>query len=193
MTSTLRMGWIALALCVAGGLFASGAEAGGPPSMSLYAGYGKMMEDGGPDGSFAFRGNAFMMMDPVIGLGAELGYTWLGTQPVDPLVPALGDLDQSVYHITANIRARGMTGSIRPYGIGGLGLYGLHASAGGASDTQTKFGFNLGGGIMHRFADSSTGLGIEARWHMVPNGVVDSGGNESMLDMLTVTAGVDFN
>jgi len=27
----------------------------------------------------------------------------------------------------------------------------------------------------------------------VPNGVIDSGGNESAMDMLTVTAGVDFN
>src|SRR5262245_8916082 len=171
MTSTLRMGWIALALCVAGALFASVADAGGPPSMSLYAGYGKMMEDGAPGGSFAFRGNAFMMMDPVIGLGAELGYTWLGTEEISP---ALGDLDQSVYHITANIRAPGATGNIRPYGIGGLGLYGLHASGGGISETDTKFGFNLGGGLMHRFADSGTGLGIEARWHMVPSGVVDT-------------------
>ena len=190
MNSTLRMGWIVAAVCVAGSLSAAAAKADPMTwSGSLYAGYAKMMEDGAPSGSLGFRGNMFAMVDPVIGIGAELGYSWLGNTDLG----TLGELKQSVYHATANIRARGVTGAMRPYAIGGLGMYGLHASLGSASDTETKFGFNLGGGIQHRFTDSSTSLGVEARWHMVPNGVIDSGGNESALDMLTVTAGVDFH
>ena len=191
MISTLRSGWIAVALTVATGWFASVAHAG-PPSYSFYAGYGKMMEDGSPNGSFAFRANGFMMMDPVIGVGAEGGYTWLGSTPTNN--PTFGDVQQNVYHFTANIRARGVQGSMRPYGIGGLGLYGLHASDNVSSDTRTKFGFNIGAGISHKFPDSGTGLGLEARWHMVPNGVIDTATlQESTLDVLTITAGVDFN
>ena len=190
MHSTLRMGWIVTAVCVAGSLSASAVKADPTTwSGSLYAGYAKMMETGAPNGSLGFRGNGFAMVDPVIGIGAEVGYSWLGTTNLG----TLGDLKQSVYHATANIRARGVTGSMRPYGIGGLGLYGLHASDNSGSATTSKFGFNLGGGVQHRFPDSSTSLGIEARWHMVPKGVIDSGGKESALDMLTVTAGVDFN
>src|SRR5262245_10413792 len=112
MLSTLRSGWIAVALTVATGLFATAAHAG-PPSYSFYAGYGKMMEDGAPNGDFAFRANAFMMMNPVIGVGGEGGYTWLGkTSTGDPII---GDVDQNVYHFTANVRARGVQGSLRPY------------------------------------------------------------------------------
>src|SRR5262249_31572286 len=122
----------------------------------------------------------------------EGGYTWLGKAPTGD--PVFGDINQSVYHFTAQVRARGVQGSLRPYGTGGLGLYGLHASDNVASDTRTKFGFNIGAGISHKFPDSGTGLGLEARWHMVPSGVVNtSTGEQSTLDMLTVTAGVDFN
>jgi hypothetical protein len=191
MFSTLRSGWIAVALTVATGLFATAAHAG-PPSYSFYAGYGKMTNSGAPSGDFAFHANAFAMMNPVIGLGAEGGYAWLGSQSTgDPL---LGDLKQNVYHFTANIRARGVQGSMRPYGIGGLGLYGLHASTDQSSATTTKFGFNIGAGLSHRFPDSSTGLGLEARWHLVPDGAKDlSTGSTSTLNMVTITAGVDFN
>jgi hypothetical protein len=191
MISTLRSGWIAVALSVATGMFATAAHAG-PPSYSLYAGYGKMTNSGAPSGDFAFRGNAFMMMNPVIGLGAEGGYAWLGSTATND--PVIGDVKQNVYHFTANIRARGVQGSLRPYGIGGLGLYGLHASDNLTSDTSTKFGFNIGAGLSHKFPDSNTGLGLEARWHMVPDGAVDtSTGDKSTLNMVTVTAGVDFN
>jgi hypothetical protein len=191
MISSLRSGWIAVALSVATGFFATAAQAG-PPSYSFYAGYGKMMESGAPSGNFAFHANAFAMMDPVIGIGGEGGYAWLGSSPTGD--PIAGDLNQNVYHFTANVRARGVQGSLRPYGIGGLGLYGLHASDNLGSSTTTKFGFNIGAGLSHKFPDSSTGLGLEARWHLVPDGARDtSTGQTSTLDVLTITAGVDFN
>ena len=189
MFSTLRTGWIAVAVTVMGGLFATAAQAG-PPSMSFYAGYGKMMEDGAPNGNLAFHANAFMMANPVIGVGAEGGYAWLGSQT---FAQPIGELKQNVWHFTGNVRVRGVQGSLRPYGIGGLGLYGLHVSDDAGSANDSKFGFNIGAGISHKFPDSSTGLGLEARWHMVPNGAVNGLGEESTLDIMTITAGVDFN
>ncbi|HEV8480713.1 MAG TPA: outer membrane beta-barrel protein [Candidatus Eisenbacteria bacterium] len=196
MFSTLRTGWIAVALSVMGGLFATAAQAG-PPSMMFQAGYGKMVEDGAPNGDLAFHGNAFMMANPVIGVGAEGGYAWLGSTATNT---AFGDIKTNVWHVTGNVRVRGVTGSIRPYGIGGLGVYGLHESDNTGSGSDTKFGFNIGGGLTHKFPDSSTGLSLEARWHMVssvPNSFSNPASTtpfeNSTLNMVTITAGVDFN
>jgi opacity protein-like surface antigen len=57
----------------------------------------------------------------------------------------------------------------RPYAIGGIGLYRLKASAefGGIdiSDTQTKFGLNVGGGFTFNLSGFETF--VEARFHSV--------------------------
>jgi opacity protein-like surface antigen len=57
----------------------------------------------------------------------------------------------------------------RPYAIGGLGLYRMKASAefGGVdiSDTQTKFGINVGGGFTFNLSGFETF--VEARFHSV--------------------------
>lgn len=57
----------------------------------------------------------------------------------------------------------------RPYAIGGLGIYRLKASASFAgldiSDTQTKFGLNVGGGFTFDLSGFETF--VEARFHSV--------------------------
>ena len=57
----------------------------------------------------------------------------------------------------------------RPYAIGGLGLYRLKASAEfngvDISDTQTKFGINVGGGFTFNLSGFETF--VEARFHSV--------------------------
>ena len=57
----------------------------------------------------------------------------------------------------------------RPYGIGGLGLYRLKASGDidgfDISDTQTKFGLNVGGGFTFNLSGFETF--VEARFHSV--------------------------
>jgi opacity protein-like surface antigen len=57
----------------------------------------------------------------------------------------------------------------RPYAIGGIGLYRMKASAEFAgvdiSDTQTKFGLNVGGGVTFNLSGFETF--VEARFHSV--------------------------
>ena len=57
----------------------------------------------------------------------------------------------------------------RPYGIGGVGVYRLHFSGefGGfdVSDSQTKFGINVGGGFQFNLSGFETF--VEARFHSV--------------------------
>lgn len=57
----------------------------------------------------------------------------------------------------------------RPYAIGGIGLYRMKASAEFAgvdiSDTQTKFGLNVGGGFTFNLSGFETF--VEARFHSV--------------------------
>src|SRR5262245_18584278 len=45
---------------------------------SIYAGFAKDTETGAPSGSIGFRGNMFAMVHPVLGIGPEVGYHFLG-------------------------------------------------------------------------------------------------------------------
>jgi opacity protein-like surface antigen len=175
---------------------------------SLYAGFAKATEDGAPDGSIGFRGNVMAMVHPVIGLGPEVGYHMLGSQKfttADPNPSNPGgrldfDTDFKVLQATAQVMARGQRGTVHPFATGGMGLYSMKTNAsveefnsGGTSlgtasadDTQSKFGFNLGGGLQYKPGTSSMGFGAEFRWHSIQT-------EGSSTDMLTVMAGVNFN
>jgi hypothetical protein len=79
---------------------------------SLYLGYGKATNDGAPDGSLGGRANAFAMVHPAIGVGAEVGYYNLGT------ISEMGaEMSMKTWAVTGNVMARGMTGSVRPFGV----------------------------------------------------------------------------
>ena len=82
-------------------------------SGSAYLGYAKATNDGAPDGSISGRANAFAMVNPVLGIGAEVGHMRLGT--LDE--PGLGEFSISTWNVTANAIARGVVGSVKPYGI----------------------------------------------------------------------------
>jgi opacity protein-like surface antigen len=171
-------------------------------SGSLYGGYSKMQEDDEvapvPGGSFGMRGNMFAMMSPVIGLGAELGYHGLGSETFDDGLGGTGEFSASAIQATAQIRARGVNGKMRPYGMGGLGLYSLKGKTDilgtETSDTEGKFGFNLGAGLQFMPNPTNTmSFGLEARWHSVFDGWINEDGEEAALDMITLMAGVNFN
>ena len=160
---------------------------------SLYAGYAKATEDGAPDGSIGFRGNIMAMVHPVIGIGPEVGYHMLGKTENVTDGTNTGDLKFNTFQATAQVMARGQRGTVHPFATGGLGMYGLKtkfsATDGSgieASDTQTKFGFKLGGGIQYKPGTSSIGFGAEGRWHSIQT-------EGSSTDMITVMAGVNFN
>jgi opacity protein-like surface antigen len=167
-------------------------------SGSLYGGYAKMQEDEAPGGSFGIRGNMFATMSPVIGLGAELGYHGFGTETYDIGGGETLDLSASTIQATAQMRARGVNGTVRPYGMFGLGMYSLKVTAetGGveASESEGKFGFNLGAGLQFMPNPTKTmSFGVEARWHSIMDGWINEDGEESALDAITLMAGVNFN
>lgn len=196
LVTLLALGTVAMALGVAPAAAQDVIWAG-----SVYGGYAKMMESDGeplpvPGGSIGVRGNLFAMIDPVLGVGAELGYHGFGSEDV-VIATIPGTLSYSALQATAQAIARGVRGSVRPYGTLGLGLYSVKvkAEAGGLEDSETdsKFGVNLGGGVQFRPSASMIGFGIEARWHTVFDGWVNEDLEDSALDIMTISAGINFN
>jgi opacity protein-like surface antigen len=88
-------------------------------------------------------------------------------------VPGIGNVDGtfSMINVIGNaiLPFGDAAATARPYAIAGLGLYRMKASAefGGLdiSDTQTKFGINVGGGFTFNLSGFETF--IEARFHSV--------------------------
>jgi opacity protein-like surface antigen len=88
-------------------------------------------------------------------------------------IPGAGNIDGNFSMINfvgnAVIPFGDAASTARPYVIGGLGLYRLKASAKFSgvdiSDTQTKFGLNVGGGFTFNLSGFETF--IEARFHSV--------------------------
>jgi len=84
------------------------------------------------------------------------------------------------------------SGQVRPYAIGGLGLYQLTASLTDGSgvsfsDSETGFGFNGGAGI--RFG-GAIGIFVESRFHQFS--VTPGGGVTSTSRFIPVSVGVTF-
>jgi opacity protein-like surface antigen len=88
-------------------------------------------------------------------------------------VPGIGNVDGtfSMINVIGNaiLPFGDAAATARPYAIAGIGLYRMKASAefGGLdiSDTQTKFGINVGGGFTFNLSGFETF--IEARFHSV--------------------------
>ena len=76
-------------------------------------------------------------------------------------------------------------GSLRPYGIGGIGVYNVKTSAKDAGDagSDTKFGLNVGAGLELPLSGISTF--VEARYHHVF-------GDGGSLGFIPVVVGVKF-
>lgn len=182
------MRFIKLTLCglVAAAVFTAPAFAQTtPPSWSLYAGYSNATGEGTPDGSFAVRGNGFYNLSPVMGVGAELGYHSLGSlEFTDPITSTTMEVSTSAWQFTPEVRARGVSGSVRPYAMAGLGMYNLRASVDGVSASETEFGFNFGAGA--QFGSGSTTFGIEGRWHSIMT-------EGDATDIVGFMGGINFN
>lgn len=88
-------------------------------------------------------------------------------------IPGVGNLDGTFS--TVNVIANALypfgdaASTAQPFVLGGLGLYRLKASADfngvDISDSQTKFGLNVGGGVT--FPLSGFDTFVEARYHLV--------------------------
>ncbi len=74
---------------------------------------------------------------------------------------------------------------IRPYILGGAGVFNVKLSAGGADTSETKFGFGGGAGLAFKLGAGSTRLFVEGRYTSVKTFGVT-------LPFLGVKAGVRF-
>ena len=111
----------------------------------------------------------------------------VGASPGDNLTNNVLSVGASaLYHLS------GRDGSVRPYLIGGLGLYRLTASLKDGSgltvsDSENGFGFSGGAGL--RFG-GPVGVFVEARFHQFS--VTPKGGDKSTSRFIPVSIGVAF-
>jgi hypothetical protein len=176
-------GWICfgLLLLVGTGILAPAASAQqkGDWLTGIYIGYTASLEEDAPSGDFGGLFYATNYINDVISLG-EFADTLGGTSTVS----------QHIFALTADVRASGK-GKLKPFANLGLGPYwvttngALLSGAVGASGTDTRFGFNLGGGLMYGGSTSKWSFGIDARWHQIIEGALDG----SALDMVSVLVG----
>jgi Outer membrane protein beta-barrel domain len=103
------------------------------------------------------------------------------------------DLRNSVLHVGASALYH-LSGSagVRPYLIGGLGLYELTASLTdgsgiSTSDSESGFGFNGGVGVR---VGGTVAFFVEARFHQFS--ITPAGGNKSTSQFIPVTFGLSF-
>jgi opacity protein-like surface antigen len=74
---------------------------------------------------------------------------------------------------------------IRPYLFGGIGLFNVKLSAGGADTSETKVGFGGGGGLAFKVGSGSTRIFVEGRYTSVKT-------FGTTLPFLGIKAGVRF-
>lgn len=159
-------------------------------SWSIYGGMSNPTGETSPDAGFGVRANGFYMATPVIGVGAEVGYHKFGTMDLDFGGGVTGELSSNVWQFTPAVKAQGVTGTVRPYGIGGLGMYNMKGTLSYSdatpeeSESNTDFGFNLGAGA--EFGTGPTTFGVEARWHSIMTEVEST-------DMLSFMGGINFH
>lgn len=97
-----------------------------------------------------------------VGFGAEVGYdhheNW------SEVVEGIGtfDHDQSAWHLAAMLRLRSPSGSVRPYGVAGLGVYALRQD----NEDFVAPGLNLGTGLEFHPGEGPLGLSAGARFHL---------------------------
>jgi opacity protein-like surface antigen len=162
---------------------------------SAMIGYSTGLEPESPDGSVGFLLNGFSMIEPGIGLGFEVGRQQLGTFEVTDIppnssTPVTETVDQDVWQFTGNLMARLVHGGVRPHFNTGLGLYWVETQASQgilfSSETETRFGFNVGGGLSVGPVGKGWAIAIDGRWNAIINGWP---GNRR-LDTLTVYGGL---
>ena len=148
------------------------------------AGFGKIMEDGAPDGGIGFgAGIIYPFANSPFAIGAELGYDMLGKFDESISVgqaSASAEVTSSVIPVTAQAYYMIPTsGSVGGYLDAGAGFYNVRAKweykaeyAGfeigdSETDSSTEMGINLGGGLKFGAPEKSMKFGVDAKFHII--------------------------
>ena len=184
--------WGGLLLLVGSGFVASDVSAQRKDDWltGIYLGYTASVEKDAPGGDIGglFYGTYFL--HDVISLGGEIDMFRLGSQDIDDTVLGKATISQHIFALTGDVRVTG-SGKIKPFANLGAGPYWVTTSGSslegfvGATGTNTRFGFNLGGGLIFGGVSNKWSFGLDARWHQIVKGAVD----ESALDMVSVLVG----
>jgi hypothetical protein len=145
------------------GTFSESAPAQSSWSGALSGGYVTGVDNGDfSHGSGALALGVFGGGGGTLGFGAEVGYdhheNW--SEVVEGLNTV--EYDRSAWHLTAMLRLRSLSGSVRPYGLAGLGVYGLRQD----NDDFLAPGLNLGTGLEFHPGEGPLGLSAGARFHL---------------------------
>jgi hypothetical protein len=141
----------------------------------IYLGYSASAEENAPTGDVAGYFFAQNFVHPVISVGGEIGILRLGNEKVSDTVLGDAELGTHVFELTADVRATGK-GKLRPYGNVGAGAYWVTVNGTGAqglvgaTGTDTRFGANLGGGLIIGPATKKWSFGLDGRWHSIVEG-----------------------
>jgi hypothetical protein len=130
-----------------------------------------------------WHGTAGVTLQPrgmPLGIRIDGSYAQFGDEtPLDIKSQLIYGTANAVYHFSSSEATR-----LRPYVIGGGGVYNSRATGSDAPDgSTTKFGISLGGGF--DFSAGGAGLFLEGRWH----NVFLAGDN---LKFLPITVGIRF-
>ena len=139
--------------------------------------------------STGYSGSALVRVQPPaspVGFQVDAFYTRFGLDGVDGHSRMIGGTANAVFAFPG-------ASLVRPYLIGGLGLYNGKTTINGlgSSDSQTKFGINAGAGF--DFGLGKAKLFAEARFHAIMKGVTDAtSGAEKTAYMIPLTLGLRF-
>jgi opacity protein-like surface antigen len=156
-------------------VFGVGAAHAGSNWVGFTGGAGVPTGDFGDAASMGwqFGATGTHMVNDQWGIGGDLSYhMWNGSDDANNAAGPGAEWKWSAVQATAHaMYAIPMQGTVSPYLRGGLGLYNigskLQSPSGDVSDSQSKFGYNLGAGM--NFASSGKARwGLVGQYHIVP-------------------------
>lgn len=130
--------------------------------------------------STGFNGTVTVGLNPAM---IPLGIRIDGAYNVFSIKDAIGSGDVKFMSVTGNLVYKIPGVTVSPYAIGGVGLYNAEVDVPGfGSDSENKFGWNLGGGIAMALSGFDTF--IEARYNQVQT--------DTPLKYIPITFGIMF-
>jgi outer membrane protein with beta-barrel domain len=156
-----------------------------PWSAALNVGYATGVDNSDfTHGSFGLTGDIFRQVGRTLGVGAEAGYHRYESR--SEVVIGIGTTEnrRSAWHLAGTVRVRRPDGRVRPYGLAGVGLYGLRENG----DDFVAPGLNAGGGLEFHPGGGPFGIGVSTRFHLAGRPSDGGIGGAGFLTLMAVLA-----
>ncbi len=182
--------WTWLAAAVAALALTSTPSSARPVWLGLEAGFGLPAGDFSDAATSGWNAGITgdMKLRESFAVGGELSWhSFAGSDDLEKAESVAAGVPVDIHHALVPVLAHAKywfpaSQQLRPYAVGGLGVYHLsskvESSSGDSDHSENKFGFSLGGGADFKGSESVT-LGFEARYHW-------AGSGDEALNLLTV-------